>query len=75
MKLEQMMYNTKNTKVMAMKCKKAVASLKSAERECLIKAVTCMNAAGHNVPTLFVFPRKNMQIYLMDWTPNGTNYA
>jgi hypothetical protein len=65
----------KNTKVIAMKCKKAVASLTSAERGCLITVVTCINAAGHYIPPLVVFPRKNMQIELMDGTPPGCSYT
>lgn len=65
----------KNTKVIAMKDKRAVASLTSAERGCLVTVVTCMNAAGHYVPPWVVFPRKNMQIELMDGMPPGSVYA
>jgi hypothetical protein len=61
----------KNTKVIAVKVKKAMASLISAERGCLITVVTRMNAAGPYVPPLAVFPRKNMQIKLMDGTHLG----
>jgi hypothetical protein len=39
-----------------MRGKKEVASLTSAEGGNLITVVTCMNAAGTNVPTLNVFP-------------------
>jgi hypothetical protein len=65
----------RNTKVIAMKGKKAVASLTSAERGCIITVVTCMNVAGHFVPPLVVFPRKNMHVELMDGTPPGSTYA
>jgi hypothetical protein len=65
----------RNTKVIAVKGKKAVASLTSTEHGCLITVVTCMNAAGCYVPPLVVFPRKNMQIELMDGTPPGSTYA
>lgn len=34
-----------------------------------------MNAAGHYVPPLIVFPRKNMQAELMDGTPPGSIHA
>jgi hypothetical protein len=54
-----------------MKGKKAVASLTSAERGCLNTVLTCMNAAGHCLPPLVVFPRKNMQIELTDGTHQG----
>jgi hypothetical protein len=52
----------KNIYVIAMKGKRAVTSLVSAERGCLITVVTYMNAVGHSVPLMAVFPRKNMQI-------------
>ena len=65
----------RNTKVIALKGKRSVASLTSAERGCLITVVVCMNAAGHYVPPLIVFPRKNMQAELMDGTPPGSIHA
>jgi hypothetical protein len=65
----------KNTKVIALKGKRSVASLTSAERGCLITVVACMNASGHCVPPLIVFPRKNMQVELMDGTAPGSIHA
>jgi hypothetical protein len=64
----------KNMKVISMKGMKAVASLTSSEHGRLITVVTCINAACHYVPPLVVFPRKNMQIELMDGTPPGSTY-
>jgi hypothetical protein len=64
-----------NTKVIAMKGKKSVASLTSAECGCLITVVTCMHAVEHYVPPLLVFPQKNMQTELMDGTSPGSTYA
>jgi hypothetical protein len=75
MKLEYIIVvQHRNTKVIAMKGKEAVASLTSAERGCLITVVTFMNAAGRYVPPLVEFPRKNMQIKLMDGTPPESTY-
>ena len=62
----------KQTKILAMKGKRQIASLQSAERGSLITVVTCMNPSGHFIPPLFVFPRKNMKAELMDGTPLGS---
>lgn len=34
--------------------------------------IACMNASGHFVPTLVIFPRKNMNILLMRRAAPGT---
>lgn len=43
--------------VLALRGKKQVGSLSSAERGTLVTAEICMNAAGGFMPTMFVFPR------------------
>lgn len=51
----------KMQKVVALKGKKQISNLTSAERGALITVVTCMNATGNFVPPLFVFPRKKYE--------------
>lgn len=59
-------------KVVALKGKKQVSNLTSAERGALITTITCMNATGNYIPPLFIFPRKNMKAELMDGAPPGS---
>jgi hypothetical protein len=65
----------KNVYVIAMKGKRAVTSLVTAERGCLVTVVISMNVAGQFVPLLVVFPQKKMQVEFMDWRPQGSTYA
>lgn len=65
----------KHTKVVGLKGKKQIGALQAAERGSLITVVTCMNPAGHFIPPLLVFPRKNMKQELMDGTPLGSIFA
>lgn len=65
----------KHTKVVALKGKKQVASLQSAERGALVTIVTCTSPSGHYIPPLIIFPRKNMKLELMNGTPPGSIYA
>lgn len=60
------------SKVISIRGKKSVSSLSSAERGSLITTVICMNASGHFIPPLLVFPRKNMKDGLLNGTPPGT---
>lgn len=62
----------KNRKVIAVKGKRQVHRLSSAERGTLVTAVTCMSAAGQYVPPMLVFSRKNMKSELLNGTPPGT---
>lgn len=62
----------KHTKVIGLKGKKQIGALQAAERGALITVVTCMNPAGHFIPPLIIFPRKNMKQELMDGTPLGS---
>ena len=61
----------KTRKVVALKGKRQVGSISSAETGSLITVVTCMSAAGHYIPPLFVFPSVNMKQELRDGAPYG----
>ncbi|KAJ8956832.1 hypothetical protein NQ318_014246 [Aromia moschata] len=65
----------KHTKVLAMKGKKQISTLTSAERGSLITVVTCMSPAGQFIPPMIIFPRKNMKLELMNGTPPGSIYG
>lgn len=62
----------KPSKVLALRGKKQVGSLASAERGVLVTTEICVNAAGNFVPTMFVFPRKRENALLMDDAPPGS---
>lgn len=62
----------KHTKVIGLKGKKQVGALTTAERGSLITVVLCMNANGHYVPPMMIFPRKNFKAELMDGAPPGS---
>lgn len=62
----------KSLKVVALKGKREVHKLSSAERGRLVTMVTCMSASGIFVPPMLVFPRKRMKQELLDRTPPGT---
>lgn len=63
----------KPSKVLALRGKKQVGCLSSAERGVLVTAETCMNAAGNFMPPMFVFPRKRENPVLMDDAPPGSS--
>lgn len=65
----------KHTKVIGMKGKRQISALQAAERGCLVTVVTCFSAAGHYVPPLIIFPRKNMKLELMNGAPPASIYA
>jgi hypothetical protein len=58
--------------VLGVKGKKQVVRLSSAERGCLMTAVTCMSASGIFVPPLIVFPRARLKPELLNGTAPGT---
>lgn len=65
----------KHQKVVAMKGKRQVAALSSAERGSLMTVVMCFSATGLYIPPLIIFPRKNMKAELMNGMPPGSTYA
>ncbi|GBM18551.1 hypothetical protein AVEN_47943-1 [Araneus ventricosus] len=62
----------KPSKVLALRGKKQVGTLTSAERGVLVTTETCVNAAGNFLPPMFVFPRKKENPLLMDDAPPGS---
>ncbi|GBM09331.1 hypothetical protein AVEN_135059-1 [Araneus ventricosus] len=62
----------KPSKVLALRGKKQVGTLTSAEWGVLVTAETCVNAAGNFLPPMFVFPRKKENPLLMDDAPPGS---
>jgi len=65
----------KHTKILGLKGKRQISSLKSAEWRSLVTVATCMSTTGHFIPPLLVFPRKNMKQELMNGTPPGSIHA
>jgi len=60
------------SKIMAMKGRRQVGCLTSAERGQLVTVVVCMNVTGTFLPPLFIFPRQRMKAELMDHSPPGS---
>lgn len=63
---------SKQIHVLAVKGRKQVGAMSSAERGSLVTIITCMNAAGLFVPPAIIFPRKNMNVQLMKGAPPGS---
>ena len=62
----------KPSRVVALRGKKQVGALTSAERGQLCTAEICMSAAGQYIPPLIIFPRKRMKMELMNGAPPGS---
>lgn len=62
----------KPSKVLALRGKKQVGCLSSAERGVLVTVEMCMNASGNFMPPMFVFPRAKANPLLMDDAPPGS---
>ena len=60
--------------VVAMRGRKQVGSLTSAERGQLCTVEICMSAAGQFIPPLIIFPRVRRKHELMESTPPGSTY-
>lgn len=60
------------SKILALKGRKQVGSLSSAERGQTITVEICFNAAGTYMPPLMIFPRQRMKPELLDHAPPGT---
>lgn len=63
---------TKSTKVLALKGRRQVGTISSAERGFLCTAVICMSAGGSFIPPLIIFPRARMKPELQDGAPPGS---
>lgn len=62
----------KHAKILAVKGKKQVGALTSAERGKNVTVVCAANACGHFVPPMFIFPRKKMNPIFMDHAPSSS---
>ena len=58
-------------KILAMKGRRQVGCLTSAERGQLVTVVVCMNVTGSFLPPFLIFPRQRMKAELMDGSPPG----
>lgn len=63
------MVKSKRPSVLALKGRKQVATMTSAERGHLVTAITCMCEWGSFVPPFIIFPRKNMNVQFMKGIP------
>lgn len=59
-------------KILAMKGRRQVGCLTSAERGQLVTVVICMSVTGSFIPPFFIFPRTRMKAELMDGAPPGS---
>ena len=66
---------SKSSKVLALKGRRQVGTLTSAERGVLSTVVVCMSAGGNFVPPMVIFPRVRMKAELQDGAPAGTIFA
>ena len=66
---------SKIPKVIALKGKRQVGSVTSAERGSLVTVVACMSAGGTYVPPMMIFPRKNFTELLTKGAPPGTVFT
>ena len=65
----------KPSKIIALRGRKQVGSLTSAERGQLCTTeILCMSASGQFVPPMIIFPRLQMKLELMDGTPPASVY-
>ena len=65
----------KHTKILGLKDKCQISSVKSADRGSLVTVVTCLSPNGHFIPPLLVFPKKMYKTQLMNDTPPGSIHA
>lgn len=63
------------SKVVAMRGRRQVGCITSAERGKLCTAVICMNASENFIPPLVIFPRLRMKLELMNGMPPDSSYS
>lgn len=66
---------SKSSKILALKGRRQVGALTSAERGQLSTFVVCMSAGGNFIPPFVIFPRLRMKAELQDGAPPGTMIA
>lgn len=64
-----------NSKIVAMRGRKQVARITSADRGMSTTAVICMSAGGTFIPPLLIFSRQRMKEELKDGAPPGSIFA
>lgn len=66
---------SRSSKVFALKGRKQVGSITSAERGVLSTVVVCMSAGGSFIPPMIIFHRVRRKNELMDGGPHGTEFV
>lgn len=66
---------SRSSKVFALKGRRQVGAITSAERGLLSTFEVCMLAGGTFIPRFVIFPRKNMKAELKDGAPPGSEFA
>ncbi|XP_022198888.1 tigger transposable element-derived protein 6-like [Nilaparvata lugens] len=66
---------SRSTKVFALKGRRQVGAITSADRGLLSTFEVCMSAGGTFIPPFIIFPRKNMKAELTDGAPPGSEFA
>lgn len=66
---------SRHSKVFALKGRRQVGAITSAERGLLSTFEVCMSAGGTFIPPFVIFPRKNMKAELGDGAPPGSKFA
>ena len=62
-------------KVIAQTGQKQVGQVTSGERGTLVTMCACINAIGNSVPPLFIFPRVNFKVFMLNNAPVGSLVA
>jgi hypothetical protein len=65
----------KHTKILGLKGKRQISSVKSIHQGSLVTVITCRSPTGHFIPPLLAFPRKYMKQELMNGTLPGSIHA
>ncbi|EDS26848.1 conserved hypothetical protein [Culex quinquefasciatus] len=66
---------SKRSKVLALRGRRQVGCLSSAERGLLTTGCICMSAVGHYLPPFLIFPRQRVTEQLKEGAPAGTIFA
>lgn len=64
-----------NSKIVAMRGRKQISRITSADRGMSTTVVICVSAGGNYIPPLFIFSRKRMKEELKDGAPPGSIFS
>lgn len=70
-----MTVQTKSSKVFALKGRRQVGSLTSAEKRCSLDVCSLYVSRGTFIPPMVIFPRQRMKVEPQDGSPPGTVFA